>query len=74
MYGLQKKDKTPNITNINKLSLLKNFEILKYITINEYKYSITKELTKFTYSYKFLHINYKVLITINKENIMKIKN
>ena len=49
-------------------------DIPKYIIIKEYKYSFKNELKNGNYSYRCYHRNCKVLITINKENLDKIKN
>ena len=49
------------------------FDIPKYIIIKEYKYSFKNELKNGNYSYRCYHRNCKVLITINKENLDKIK-
>ena len=44
----------------------------KYMVINNIKYAFKKKLTNDRYSYRCYHIKCKVLLTIDKANIIKI--
>ena len=51
-----------------------DIEIPKYLTINDIKYSFKSALAKDRFSYRCYHRKCKVLITIDKTNIIKILN
>ena len=50
----------------------KSPDIPKYLNIGDYKYSFKEYLVNDRYSYRCFHRACKVLITINKENLLKI--
>ena len=51
-----------------------DINIPNYLLIGEYKYSFKKNLTNNKFSYRCFHRNCKVLITIDKINLLKINN
>ena len=55
-------------------SNLSNLEIPSKIIIDNFQYSFKSELKNQQYSYRCYHRSFKVLITINKENLLKIMN
>lgn len=51
-----------------------NLKIPNYIIIGKYKYTFKRKLVDEKYSYRCYHRSCKVLVTINKENLIKMIN
>ena len=51
-----------------------NLKIPNYIIIGKYKYTFKRKLVDEKYSYQCYHRSCKVLVTINKENLIKMIN